>query len=176
MKYVLISVVAVLSIAILLNRKINIWKIIRRQFAVYRNDKTKSISVYDIFTFVVFPIIMAIALVFLIDYEFMSNRLDTMITILSIAATVLFSFLTLLMDKTKAEEGEKAKQVSNETYVTIIMTILYALLSVIVLVVYFFMPKMVVVYQIFNAVIYLLLIKILLNILMVLKRMFLLLN
>lgn len=176
MKYALICVVVILSAAILFNRKINILKIVKKQFAVYRNDKTKRVSVYDIFAFIVFPIIISIVLVFLIDYEFMSNRLDTMITILSIAATVLFSFLTLLMDKTQGEENEEVKKVSNETYVTIIMTILYALLSVIVLVIYFFIPKTVVLYQIFNAIIYLMLIKILLNILMILKRMFLLLD
>lgn len=171
----LIIALCVLFVCSLFNRKINVFKIITKQFSIYKNDKTKKYSIFDIFTFIVVPISMAIILVFLLEYSFLTTKADLFITVLSIVSTVLFSFLALLIEKKNNSDNKKEIQVSNETYISIIMTILYSMISIILLIVLLILPDIQWLIRVINGICYCLLIKITLHILMVLKRMFLLL-
>lgn len=173
--YLIIGIIILLFIS-LFNKKLNIFKIIKQQFTIYKNDRTKKKSLYDIFTFFINPLGISILLVFVIDYKFIFDLSELVITILSIVATILFSFLALLIDKKSKSENEKVVQVSNETYISIIMTIIYSLVSLLLTVCLLLLPDKTWLLQVFNGFIYYFIIKIVFNILMILKRMFLLLN
>ena len=176
MKPYFIIGIAVLFLVAIFNTKLNVFKIIKQQFQIYKNDKTKNKSWHDIFTFFVNPLLIAILLLFVIDYKFLFGLSELIITILSIVATILFSFLALLIDKKNKSTNDKVSQVSNETYISIIMTIIYSLVALLLTICLLLLPENILVMQIFNAFIYYFVIKILFNILMILKRMFLLLN
>ena len=173
--YLIIGIIILLFIS-LFNKKLNILKIIKQQFTIYKNDRTKKKSLYDIFTFFINPLCISILLVFVIDYKFIFDLSELVITILSIVATILFSFLALLIDKKRKSENEKVVQVSNETYISIIMTIIYSLVSLLLTICLLLLPDKTWLFQVFNGFIYYFIIKIVFNILMILKRMFLLLN
>ena len=51
MKIILFVIIGALAILALFNNKLNVFKIIKKQFIVYKNDRTKKASIYDIFTF-----------------------------------------------------------------------------------------------------------------------------
>lgn len=173
--YFLIGIIILFLISIF-NKKLSVFKIIWQQFSIYKNDKTKKKSWYDIFTFFINPAIISILLIFIIDYKFLFGFSELIITVLSIVATILFSFLTLLIEKNKNDGNEKVVQVSNETYISIIMTIIYSLIALILTICLLLLPDKICLFQIFNSLIYYFIIKIVFNILMILKRMFLLLN
>ena len=139
MKISLFVIIGALAILALFNNKLNVFKIIKKQFIVYKNDRTKKASINDIFTFFIVPLLIAIATSFLIEIDVFAKASELLITIFSIMATILFSFLALLMDKKynkesddETEEKKKFKQVSTETYISITMTIIYSLVSVVV--------------------------------------------
>lgn len=176
MKYFILIVICVLFTLSMCNRKVNVFKIIGKQFKVYRNDKVGKISKYDLLSFVISPILLSTLMIFVVDLEFIKSKSETIITILSIVATILLSFLTLLIDKKNISSNEKIKQVSSETYITIIMTTLFSLFAITILIIQAFLPNVLWMMQICNVFVYFCLIKILLNILMILKRMFLILD
>lgn len=175
MRTFLLIAICVLFVCNLFNRKINVFKIIVTQFSVYKNDKTKKCSFSDIFTFILTPIIIALILVFLLDYKFLTIKSDLFITVLAIVSTVLFSFLALLIEKKKTSDNTKEIQVSNETYLSIILTILYSMIAIVCLIVLLVLPDICWLIMSINGACYYLLIKTALHLLMVLKRMFLLL-
>ena len=173
---ILLVLLLVLSVVCLLNKKINIFKILIEQFSIYKNDKTKKVSAFDIFTFIINPIFISVVLVFLIDYKLLINKADLFITILSIVSAILFSFLALLVEKKNSTNNEKEFQVSNETYISIILTIFYSIIAIILLIVLLLIPDIYWLIMVLNGICYYLLIKIIFHIMMVLKRMFLLLQ
>ena len=173
--YFLISIIILFLVSII-NKKLSVFKIIWQQFSIYKNDKTKKKSWYDIFTFFVNPAVISILLLFVINYKFLIGFSELIITVLSVIATILFLFLTLLIEKNNKDKNEKVTQVSNETYISIIMTILYSLIALILTICLLLLPDKIWLFQIFNCLIYYFIIKIVFNILMILKRMFLLLN
>ena len=167
MKIILLTAIIVVLLTSLFNRKLNVFKVIIEQFSIYKNDKTKKCSKYDIFTFFISPLIASILLSFLIDLNFILERSELFITILSIISTILFSFLALLIEKRILFKNDKANQVSNETYISIIMTILYSLIAIIIMIGLLLVPTRKLLVQIFSIVIYYFAIKIILNILMI---------
>ena len=173
--YFLIGIIILFLVSII-NKKLSVFKIIWQQFSIYKNDKTKKKSWYDIFTFFVNPAAISVLLLFVINYKFLIGFSELIITVLSVVATILFSFLTLLIEKNNKDKNEKVTQVSNETYISIIMTILYSLIALILTICLLLLPDKILLFQIFNCLIYYFIIKIVFNILMILKRMFLLLN
>ena len=153
-----------------------------KRFIVYKNDRTKKASIYDIFTFFIVPFLIAIACSFLIEIDVFVKASELLITIFSIMATILFSFLALLMDKKynkesddETKEKKKFKQVSTETYISITMTIIYSLVSVAVAILLLIINNNIVAH-VLNVLMLYFIIKIVFNFLMILKRMFILLE
>ena len=182
MKISLFVIIGALAILALFNNKLNVFKIIKKQFIVYKNDRTKKASIYDIFTFFIVPLLIAIATSFLIEIDVFAKASELLITIFSIMATILFSFLALLMDKKynkesddETEEKKKFKQVSTETYISITMTIIYSLVSVAVSILLLIINNNIVAH-VLNVLMLYFIIKIVFNFLMILKRMFILLE
>lgn len=183
MKIFLWGLIGVIIVLALFNKKLNVFKIIKEQFDIYKDDRTKKISIHDIFTFFIGPFLMALIGSFLIKEDVFIKASELCITIFSIIATILFSFLALLMDKKyndkddkkETKERKKFNQVSGETYISITMTIIYSLAAVMVAIILLAVCNDIVI-KILNGLMLYFIIKIIFNFLMILKRMFILLN
>lgn len=160
----------ILLAAIAFNPKVRLVKIFLEQLKIYRNDNTKRISIYDIFTFIIVPIALAVMIACSLSYDDMNAASNTIITVFSIVATLLLSFLALLVDKstTNATEKELVKQ----TFVTITIDIIYSIFVVVLFAIPYFVKLNDVFKQIFVGMVTFLIIKILLNVLIILKRVF----
>ena len=99
--------VLVVLVLVAFNPKVQLTKIFVEQFKVYTNDKTRKISPYDIVSFIVAPIVLSVIVALSLPYEEMSNASETIITVFSIVATLLLSFLALLVDKSTTDSKEK---------------------------------------------------------------------
>lgn len=166
--------VLVVLVLVVFNPKVQLTKIFVEQFKVYTNDKTRKISPYDIVSFIVAPIVLSVIVALSLPYEEMSNASETIITVFSIVATLLLSFLALLVDKSTT--NSKEKEVVKQTFVTITVDIIYSIFVVVLFAIPYFIELNAIFEKIFVGVVSFLIIKILLNVFMILKRVFAVLN
>ena len=162
--------VLILLIIVALNPKVKLTKIFVEQFKIYRNDKTKKISWYDILSFLIVPIILAILIAHSLPYDKLSSASNTIITVFSLVATLLLSFLALLIDKSTTNKTEQ--KLVKQTFVTITIDIVYSIFVVILFAIPYLIDFNFVVKKTFVGLVAFLIIKILLNVFMILKRVF----
>lgn len=160
----------VLLVIVALNPKVQLTKIFVEQFKVYKNDRTKKISPYDILSFLIVPVAFAVLAAFSLPYDKIISASDTIITVFSIVATLLLSFLALLVDKSTTNEIEK--ELVKQTFVTITIDIVYSIFVVLLFAITYFVDFNCVVRKIFIGLVAFLIVKILLNVFMILKRVF----
>lgn len=167
-------IIIILIIIALLNPKLQLKKLFRAQFQIYKNDKNGKIFWFDIVTFFIIPILISIISAIYLPITAISKYSDTTITIFSLIATVLLSFVAILVDK--KFKKEKENELLNETIVTIITDIVYSI-SIVALVV---LPKIVLLSVIFKkiilGIIVFLIIKIAFGMFMILKRVYVIIN
>ena len=164
----------ILLVIVALNPKVQLTRIFVEQFKVYTNDKTRKISLYDIVSFIVAPIVLSVIVALSLPYEEMSKASGTIITVFSIVATLLLSFLALLVDKSTT--NSKEKEVVKQTFVTITIDIIYSIFVVLLFSIPYFIKLSSIFEKIFVGIVAFLIIKILLNVFMILKRVFAVLN
>ena len=158
-----------LLLIIVFNPKIQLTRIFVEQFKVYKNDKTHKISMFDILSFLIAPICISILTSVSLPYEKVATSAGTIMTVFSIVATLLLSFLALLVDKSTT--NQKEKEVIDQTFVTISVDIVYSIFVVMLFVLPDFIEFTDIIEKIFVGVVAFLIIKILLNVFMILKRM-----
>lgn len=157
-----------LLLIIVFNPKIQLTRIFVEQFKVYKNDKTQKISMFDILSFLIAPICISILTSVSLPYEKVATSAGTIMTVFSIVATLLLSFLALLVDKSTT--NQKEKEVIDQTFVTISVDIVYSIFVVMLFVLPDFIEFTDIIEKIFVGVVAFLIIKILLNVFMILKR------
>lgn len=157
-----------LLLIIVFNPKIQLTRIFVEQFKVYKNDKTHKISMFDILSFLIAPICISILTSVSLPYEKVATSAGTIMTVFSIVATLLLSFLVLLVDKSTT--NQKEKEVIDQTFVTISVDIVYSIFVVMLFVLPDFIEFTDIIEKIFVGVVAFLIIKILLNVFMILKR------
>lgn len=157
-----------LLLTIVFNPKIQLTRIFVEQFKVYKNDKTHKISMFDILSFLIAPICISILTSVSLPYEKVATSAGTIMTVFSIVATLLLSFLALLVDKSTT--NQKEKEVIDQTFVTISVDIVYSIFVVMLFVLPDFIEFTDIIEKIFVGVVAFLIIKILLNVFMILKR------
>lgn len=157
-----------LLLIIVFNPKIQLTRIFVEQFKVYKNDKTHKISMFDILSFLIAPICISILTFVSLPYEKVATSAGTIMTVFSIVATLLLSFLALLVDKSTT--NQKEKEVIDQTFVTISVDIVYSIFVVMLFVLPDFIEFTDIIEKIFVGVVAFLIIKILLNVFMILKR------
>ena len=160
----------ILLVIVALNPKVQLTKIFVEQFKVYKNDKTKKISLYDILSFLIIPIALAVLVACSLPYDKIISASDTIITVFSIVATLLLSFLALLVDKSTTNKTEK--ELVKQTFVTITIDIVYSIFVVLLFAITYFVDFNCVIKKIFIGLVAFLIVKILLNVFMILKRVF----
>lgn len=157
-----------LLLIIVFNPKIQLTRIFVEQFKVYKNDKTHKNSMFDILSFLIAPICISILTSVSLPYEKVATSAGTIMTVFSIVATLLLSFLALLVDKSTT--NQKEKEVIDQTFVTISVDIVYSIFVVMLFVLPDFIEFTDIIEKIFVGVVAFLIIKILLNVFMILKR------
>ena len=157
-----------LLLIIVFNPKIQLTRIFVEQFKVYKNDKTHKISMFDILSFLIAPICISILTSVSLPYEKVATSAGTIMTVFSIVATLLLSFLALLVDKSTT--NQKEKEVIDQTFVTISVDIVYSIFVVMLFVLPDFIEFTDIIEKIFVGVVAFLIIKILINVFMILKR------
>lgn len=157
-----------LLLIIVFNPKIQLTRIFVEQFKVYKNDKTHKISMFDILSFLIAPICISILTSVSLPYEKVATSAGTIMTVFSIVATLLLSFLALLVDKSTT--NQKEKEVIDQTFVTISVDIVYSIFVVMLFVLPDFIEFTDIIEKIFVGLVAFLIIKILLNVFMILKR------
>ena len=94
-----LAVIALLLIMLYCNRKVRLFALIKEQFLVFKNDKKKKISVWDLICFFVFPIAVSCILVFALEFIIKDSLANLLTTVFSIIFTVLFIVENLLISK-----------------------------------------------------------------------------
>ena len=164
-------VCACLFLAVALtNPKTRLIRVIKEQFNVYKDDRTGKIYWLDIATFIIFPIALSFVIATNLPLDEIVKHAGTIITVFSLIATLPLSFLALLIDKIL--KGTKEEEVSKETFVSITLDILYSMIVIGMIIVAAYCEIPAFAQRIIVGIIAFLVVKIALNILMILKRVF----
>lgn len=170
MKYWQIICVALFLISILISRKASVLKIIVEQFKIYKDDRNGKYYWLDMLTFIVFPLVIGIVVALNLPLVKIISNADTIITVFSIIVTLPLSFLALLIDRVL--KSKKEEEVAKETFVSITVDIVYAMIIIGVVVFAALTPIAELGEKIIVGLIAFLTVKMALNILMILKRIF----
>ena len=170
MKYWQITCVALFLISILISRKVSVIKIIVEQFKIYKDDRNGKFYWLDILTFMAFPLAIGIIVAINLPLAKIISNAETIITVFSIIVTLPLSFLALLIDRVL--KNKKAEEVAKETFVSITVDIVYAMLIIGVVVFAALTPLSAVGEKFVVSVLAFFTVKMALNILMILKRIF----
>lgn len=112
------------------NRKVRLGSLIRQQFKVFTNDKSKKISFWDLLCFLLFPIILSAILIFALRINLQDTVAETLTTVFSLIFTILFGFATILMGKSESANRIE-KKIIEETFVSIISATVLSLIATI---------------------------------------------
>ena len=154
----------------MLNPKTQLFCVLKEQIDVYKNDKTQKYSFLDFITFFLIPIAISVLVAIDLPLNKIVEQAGTIITIFSLIATLPLSFLAVLMDKIL--KTKKEEEVAKETFTSITIDIVYSMV-VIALVVFAALTNFPnEVQKVLVGFITFFVVKIVLNILMILKRVF----
>lgn len=170
MKYWQIICVALFLVSILISRKVSVLKIIVEQFKIYKDDRNGKFYWLDILTFIVFPIAIGVIVALNLPLSKIISNADTIITVFSIIVTLPLSFLALLIDRVL--KSKKAEEVAKETFVSITVDIVYTMVIIGVVVFAALTPLSAACEKIIVGFLAFFTVKMALNILMILKRIF----
>lgn len=125
---ILLSVL--LIILLFFNRKVRLFALLRAQVKVFKNDKKQKISLWDCFCFLIIPLLIAVIVVFGLDFIIDEELSSLLTTVFSIFFTVLFGFAAILMSKMESD-NKTEKLVVNETFISIATSNLFSLFGAI---------------------------------------------
>ncbi len=156
----------------LFNRKTRLVHVLKEQFEIYKDDRNNKRDCRAIFSFIIAPIGLSIYISHNLDLSQITSHTDTIITTFSLIATIPLSFLALLIDKITDKNKKEEKEVAQETFVSITLDIIYSMFVIGIVIVAALSDISGIWEKIIVAIIAFLVIKIALNILMILKRVF----
>ena len=154
----------------MLNPKTQLFCVLKEQFEVYKNDKTQKYSFLDFFTFLILPIAISVLVATDLPLNTIVAQAGTIITIFSLIATLPLSFLAVLMDKIL--KTKKETEVAKETFTSITIDIIYSMIVIALVVIAALTSFPNVVQKVLVGFITFFVVKIALNILMILKRVY----
>ena len=123
-------IVILLVIMFFFNRKVRLFTLVKEQLLVFKNDKKKKISFWDLLCFFVFPMVVAIIFVCKFDFIIDNDLANLLTTVFSVVFTVLFGFAAIMISKIDSQ-NDIEKQVAEETFVSIVSTTILSLVSAI---------------------------------------------
>lgn len=170
MKYWQIICAALFLLSILISRKASVFNIMAEQFKIYKDDRNGNYYWLDIITFIITPALIGVIVALNLPLSKITNNADTVITVFLLIATFPLSFLAMLIDRIL--KNKKEEEVAKETFVSITVDIVYAIVIIGLVVFAKLTPLANVTEKIFVGLIAFLTVKMVLNILMMLKRVF----
>lgn len=123
-----LAVVALLIIMFFFNRKVRLFSLMKEQMMIFKNDKTKKVSLWDYVCFFAFPLTVAIILVCKLKFIIDDSLANLLTAVFSIVFTVLFGFAAIMISKIDSKNRIE-KQVAEETFVSIVSTTILSLVS-----------------------------------------------
>ena len=170
MKYWQILCAVIFWGSILISRKTSILKIVIEQFKIYKDDRNGKYYWLDIITFIIVPISIGIIVAFNLPISKIVDNANTVITVFSLIATLPLSFLAMLIDRIL--KSKKAEEVAKETFVSITIDIIYAIIIIGIVIFAALTPLTIFAEKVIVGLIAFLTVKMVLNILMILKRIY----
>lgn len=186
MKNILPITFLIIVLICLFNPKIRVAKIIFGHFSTFKNDNKDRVSLYDYITFLIMPLIAAILITF--KFKIMIEDISVLLTVFSIFAALLFNFLMLIIqakDNAILKEQNHVYKFDNDKYMRCINQTYYNvsfanLLSVFIIILLWiasmFTCTKSIVYEIIVTIIWFSMIMFFLDLIMILKRIFLIYN
>jgi len=127
-------IVAILTVicilAMLCNRKINVAAVFVEQLRVFKDNRTKKISPWDIVSFIVCPIFLSLVLVIWYDFSINKELAQVLTTAFSLIFTLLLAFETVLVSK-KNSTNDIEREVISQTFVSAVSASILALVGII---------------------------------------------
>lgn len=112
------------------NRKVRLISLFSKQIQVFKNARKNKISVWDILCFIVFPICLALIVVYKLGICIDGTLSGILTTVFSLVFTVLFGFAAIIVGKLDSK-NELEKKVVEETFISIMSATVLSLISVI---------------------------------------------
>ena len=116
-------------------------------------------------TFIILPILIGVIVGFNLPISKIVNNADAVITVFSLIATLPLSFLAMLIDRIL--KSKKAEEVAKETFVSITVDIIYAIVIIGIVVFAALTPLTLIAEKVVVGLIAFLTVKMVLNILMI---------
>lgn len=169
-EYIMILILSISVCAMLLNKKVNTSKVFLEQLKVFNNDKTQKISIYDIFCFILCPILLSVVIVLGYDFRINDEFAQSLITAFSLVFTLMLAFETILVGK-KSSGNEVEREVIKQTFISAVSTSILSLFGAILTIVLLLTSKYIVT-KILTLFVLLISFMIIMLILMIIKRTF----
>lgn len=125
------AILIIIIVIMLSNRKVRVFPELVKQFKVFKNADTNKISIYDLLSFFVMPIILAGIIVIGYGCKIDNAIAEVLTTVFTFVFTILFGYATLLVGKLDSDNSIE-KQVVGETFITIMTSNILSLLTVII--------------------------------------------
>lgn len=127
---ILASIVFLLVIMFAFQKKVNLCHLFCKQLQVFRNDRTGKISLWDIISFILIPIIVSLLIVLGLSYQIDTQLAEILTTVFSLVFTILFGFAAVIVEKSENNDS-KRKRVIGETFVSIVTSTVLSLFAAI---------------------------------------------
>lgn len=138
-KWIVLFIIIVSIILLLSNRKLINLSIFKDHLRIYcnysGNVRKGKISWFDIFSFLILPLVISCSLVWGFDYWLNDESANVILTVTSILFSVLFTVLSIITSKTKSNDYIE-KKVIQETFCSITMITLWLIILIILSIVY----------------------------------------
>lgn len=178
-QWIILIIITISTFFILFNRKLINSSLIKDQLGVYCKYTgiygCKKISWFDIFCFLVLPIVISCSVVWGFDYQLDRDSTNVILTVTSILFSVLFTVLSIITSKIKSADKIE-REVVRETFVTITTITWCLIISILISIVYsLLLAKLdnVILFKILTNVLFAILVHSFALLLMVIKRFYL---
>lgn len=133
--WICLAIIAICLVLSVLNKKIYSFKLFKDYINIFRNYRTKKISVFDILCFFVSPFLISVCIVVGFDYFFSAEISNVLLTIFSITFTLLFGVMSLLSVTLDSDDKIK-KQISREAFAAVSFSMFSSLVCLVLLIIY----------------------------------------
>ena len=128
---IILSIIALATIMIFFNKKVNLVRLFVRQIQVFKNAHTNKLSLWDLICFIISPIIISVLIVFGLQYQIDASLAETLTTVFSLVFTILFGFAAVIVERSESDNSKKTK-VIGETFVSIVSSTALSLFAAII--------------------------------------------
>lgn len=130
-RMIFLIIIILFILMMFFNKKVCLTQLFIKQIKVFRNDRAKKISIWDLMCFIVFPIIISALITFGLSYRINVGLAETLTTVFSLVFTILFGFAAVIVEKSMSDNPKK-KRVVGETFVSIVTSTVLSLFAAII--------------------------------------------